>query len=306
MKIVAALGGNALLRRGEALSQDAQTRNAATAAAALAPLIGAHEIIVTHGNGPQVGLLALQAAAFKGAPMPLDVLSAESEGMIGYTLERELRQLMPSRRFATLLTQVAVDPRDPAFAHPTKPVGPVYDAAEAARVAAQTGWTMARDGQGMRRVVPSPAPQAILELDAITLLAEHGVTVTCAGGGGIPVAIGADCAIRGVEAVIDKDAASALLAEKTGADFLLMLTDVPAVMQDFGTPHARAIRRAGPEALAALAFAEGSMGPKVAAAIHLARLGKQAGIGALGDAARILAGEVGTLISADGGGLAYW
>lgn len=219
MKIVAALGGNALLRRGEALSQDAQTRNAATAAAALAPLIGAHEIIVTHGNGPQVGLLALQAAAFKGAPMPLDVLSAESEGMIGYTLERELRQLMPSRRFATLLTQVAVDPRDPAFAHPTKPVGPVYDAAEAARVAAQTGWTMARDGQGMRRVVPSPAPQAILELDAITLLAEHGVTVTCAGGGGIPVAIGADCAIRGVEAVIDKDAASALLAEKTGADF---------------------------------------------------------------------------------------
>jgi carbamate kinase len=282
MRIVAALGGNALIRRGEPLTVTTQRANLAAAARALAR---AHELIVTHGNGPQVGLLALQAAAYAaqehGTATPLDVLGAESEGMIGYLIEQALANLMPERRVATLLTQVEVDPADPAFGAPSKPIGPLYSDAEHARIKRMPGWHFARDGTQWRRVVSSPRPLRVLELGVIKLLLEHSVTVVCGGGGGIPV-LEREGRHFGVEAVIDKDHASGLLARELQADLLLLLTDVPGVGLDFGMPQEQWLSHATPASLAALDLSAGSMGPKVQAAVEFVEAtGRRAAIGRL-------------------------
>ncbi|MGB6229738.1 MAG: carbamate kinase, partial [Litorimonas sp.] len=208
MLVVAALGGNALLRRGEPLTAEAQRTNVAGAAAALAQIIRAgHRLVITHGNGPQIGLLALQGAAYKpDEAFPLDVLGAETDGMIGYMIEQALENALGhDRAVATLLTQIEVDPKDPAFDRPTKFIGPVYDKAEAERLAEARGWSIAADGAHWRRVVPSPMPMEIPDLRVLQLLLAQDVTLICAGGGGIPVVRRADGSLIGVEAVIDKD-----------------------------------------------------------------------------------------------------
>lgn len=303
MLIVAALGGNALLRRGEPMTGENQRANIRAAAAVLAQLVQAgHRLVVTHGNGPQVGLLALQAAATPDAPFPLDVLDAESAGMVGYVLQQELDNALPGHLVTTLLTQVRVDPQDPAFRQPTKPIGPVYDRAEAERLAAARGWTVAPDTDRWRRVVASPAPLEILEAPVLKLLLAQGVIPICVGGGGIPVVALPQGGLTGVEAVIDKDLASGLLARQLGADMLLMLTDVAAVYRDFGTPQARPLATVAADALSPADFPAGSMGPKVRAAVDFVRAtGGRAGIGRLEDAAAIVAGTAGTRISASGG-----
>ncbi len=297
MRIVVALGGNALLQRGEPMTAENQRRNIRVAAEALVPLAKDDQLIITHGSGPQVGLLALQAAA-SGEAYPLDILDAESEGMIGYLIEQELGNVLPGdRRCATLLTQIEVDANDPAFRHPSKPIGPVYEEVEAKRLAEQRGWKIGADGAGWRRVVASPKPQRILEIAVIELLVGQGVIVICAGGGGIPTVRRADGTMVGVEAVIDKDFASSLLALELKADALLMLTDVDGVYGDWGTPEARSIRRIAPDALDSFTFPPGTMGPKVSAAREfVTRTGGVAGIGALKDAKKILEGQAGTLI----------
>jgi carbamate kinase len=302
-RVVVALGGNALLRRGEPVSAQAQRDNIRRAAKALARLLEeGHQLIVTHGNGPQVGLLAMQGEAAGKAAFPLDVLGAETEGMIGYVLQQELdNAYQPAARFATLLTQIEVDPQDPAFAAPSKPVGSVYSEADAKRLAGQRGWSIAPDGppdgDAWRRVVASPKPVRILEIEVIRLLVDQGVVVICAGGGGIPVAQRADGSHVGVEAVIDKDHASALLAAELKADAFLMLTDVTAVFTDWGTPQQSALGDVTAKELAAMRFAAGSMGPKVQAACDFVnRTGGMAGIGALDDAADILAHRAGTRV----------
>jgi carbamate kinase len=298
MRIVAALGGNALLRRGEPMDAVTQRRNVGVAAAALAALAQEHELIVTHGNGPQVGLLALQADAFpEGGAYPLDVLGAESEGMIGYLLQQGLRNALPERDVATLLTQVVVDAADPAFHSPTKFIGPVYEERRARSLAAARAWTLRPDGRHWRRVVPSPEPRSIVELPTIRLLAEAGVLVVCTGGGGVPVVQDDRGALRGVEAVVDKDLAAALLAIQLGADRLLLLTDVPAVATDWATPEERPIARATPAELRALGLPSGSMGPKVEAASRFVEgTARCAMIGALAEAAEVLDGSSGTRI----------
>jgi len=306
MRIVVALGGNALLKRGEPMTDAAQRANVAVAATALAELAKQHQIVVAHGNGPQVGLLALQGAAYApDSPWPLDVLGAESEGMIGYLIEQELINALPEgAECATLLTRVEVDAEDPAFDRPTKPIGPVYTEEQADKLRASNPWTLVADGKsGFRRVVPSPEPRRIMGLKSIRLLVDNGITVICAGGGGIPVVRQADGSMEGVEAVIDKDRTSALLAEALGADALLMLTDVESVYRDWGTPEQTAIAAITPEELEAMDFAEGSMGPKVAAASSFVRAGGQmAGIGRLQDALAIIEGKAGTRVSGKGGG----
>jgi carbamate kinase len=302
MLIVAALGGNALLQRGQPMTAAIQRSNARTAAAALAQIAQAgHKLVVTHGNGPQVGLLALQQAAYRaGDPYPLDILDAGTEGMIGYLIEQELENALGHRTpVATLLTQVEVDPRDPAFRNPVKFIGPLYGEAEARAVAGQQGWAVARDGDGWRRVVASPEPVNIPDLGVLRLLLDHGVIVICTGGGGIPVAKRRDGALVGVEAVIDKDRASAFLATELGADALLMLTDVDAVYRGWGGPDAEPIRRMAPGEAAALDLPEGSMGPKVESACRFVLAGgAMAGIGALADTVAILRREAGTVICA--------
>jgi carbamate kinase len=299
MLIVAALGGNALLRRGEPLTAETQRSNVRMAAAALAEIVRAgHQLIVTHGNGPQVGLLALQGAAYKpDEAFPLDVLGAETEGMIGYLIEQELENaLSHDHAVATLLTQVVVDPQDPAFRAPTKFVGPVYTRAEAEERARVAGWAIAQDGDYWRRVVPSPKPLEIPDLRVLRLLLDQGVIVICAGGGGIPVVRRPDGSMIGVEAVIDKDAASALLAGDVGADALLLLTDVDAVYQDFGTQAATPIRKLTTEQGRALEVPKGSMRPKLHAACAFADRGGFAAIGRLADARAILDGTAGTRV----------
>jgi carbamate kinase len=300
MLVVAALGGNALLRRGEPMTAAAQRANARTAATALARIVRAgHRLVVTHGNGPQIGLLALQQAAYRPeVPFPLDILDAGTEGMIGYLIEQELENALGHRTpVATLLTQVEVDPHDPAFHNPTKFIGPLYQEAEARTIAGPRGWAIGRDGDGWRRVVPSPEPVAIPDLGVLRLLLDRGVIVICTGGGGIPVAKRHDGTLVGVEAVIDKDRASALLATELGADALLMLTDVDALYRGWGGPDAEPIRRITPGEAAALDLPGGSMGPKVDSACRFVRAGgTMAGIGALADAAAILRREAGTVI----------
>jgi carbamate kinase len=299
MRLVIALGGNALLRRGEPMTADAQRTNVRRAARALAPVVLGHQVVITHGNGPQIGLLALQQLSSTAPnPFPLDVLGAETEGMIGYLIEQELDNVLPSDKLvASLLTRVLVDRRDPAFAQPTKFVGPLYESAEADELGRRQGWLFRQDGTKWRRVVASPHPLEILEASVISLLVEQGVTVICAGGGGIPVIRQADGSEIGVEAVIDKDRASALLARLIGADGLVMLTDVAAVALDFGTPAARPIRHATPAMLAEFNFPAGSMGPKVEAACNFVNdTGGFAAIGALDQIEAILNGKAGTRI----------
>ncbi|WP_205697078.1 carbamate kinase [Conexibacter sp. SYSU D00693] len=278
MRVVAALGGNALLRRGEPLGVAAQRRNAALAALALAEVARDHELVVTHGNGPQVGLLALQAAALRDvAPSPLDVVGAESEGMVGYLLCQELGNVV-AQPVAGVLTQTLVDLDDPAFAVPTKPIGPA-------------------SSNGRRRLVASPEPLEVVEEPAIRALLHHGVLPICAGGGGVPVARGAeDGRLRGVEAVVDKDLAAALLADRLGADVLLLLTDVDGVYGDWGTPDSHRLERVTPAMLDAERFPAGSMGPKVEAARRFAQAGGRAAIGALEDAGALLRGTSGTQV----------
>lgn len=294
-----ALGGNALLRRGERPDAEPQRVNVERACASLAPLAHEHELVVTHGNGPQVGVLALESAAdpMLSQPFPLDPLGAETQGLIGYWLVQGLGNALPGRQVVALLTRCVVDLSDPAFAHPTKPVGPVYDEMEARRLAVERGWSVAPDGPACRRVVASPQPQRVVETSVIDQLVRSGVVVVCAGGGGIPVSEAPDGALTGVEAVIDKDLTAALLAEALGADALLLLTDVPAVETDFGHEGSVPIRRATTQELRARDFAVGSMGPKVEAACRFVeRTGGIAAIGALTDAAALLAGDRGTLV----------
>jgi carbamate kinase len=298
MLVVAALGGNALLQRGERLDADVQLANARMAAEALAGVAATNRLVITHGNGPQVGLLALQnEACTSSAPYPLDVLDAETEGMLGYVLEQQLGAHLPPERLASLLTQVVVDQADPAFDRPTKPIGPLYEEPEARRRAREQGWSIAWDGHGWRRVVASPEPQRIVELAAIRLLVDAGVTVVCVGGGGIPV-VETDRGLRGIEAVIDKDLSAALLARELGADALLLLTDVDGVYDGFGTPEARRIARATPDDLRTLSLPAGSMGPKVEAVCRFVESGGRLGaIGSLADADALLGGDAGTIVA---------
>ncbi|MCB0955382.1 MAG: carbamate kinase [Ilumatobacteraceae bacterium] len=297
--VVAAIGGNALLHRGQPPEIDIQRANVRDAAAVLATLAEGHRLVITHGNGPQVGLLARQSEALAGiAPVPFDVLAAESEGLIGYLLVEELSRHLGADRVSVVLTRVVVDGADPAFTHPTKPIGAVMDRTEAERLAAQHGWTIAADGEHWRRVVASPEPLEIVEHDAIDLLERAGQVVICAGGGGIPVRRGDDGVLAGVEAVIDKDLTSALVAERLTARDLLILTDVDAVHEAWGTAQARPIRHATPGQLRSQPWPSGSMGPKVEAACRFVeRTGGVARIGALGDAAAVLRGDAGTVVS---------
>ena len=301
MLVVAALGGNALLKRGEPLTSEVQRKNVQAAAISLAGIVRAgHDLVVTHGNGPQVGLLALQGAAYKpDEAYPLDVLGAETEGMIGYMIEQELENALGhDRPVATLLTQVVVDPKDPAFEKPTKFVGPVYDREEAERRAEGAGWSIAPDGDKWRRVVASPKPLEIPDMRVLKLLLDQGVVVVCAGGGGIPVLRREDGSMVGIEAVIDKDAASALLAGQLGADALLLLTDVDAVYRDFGTDQSTPLSELIVGEARALDMPAGSMGPKLQAACDFAEAGGISGIGRLQDALAILEGSAGTRVSA--------
>lgn len=307
MRIVIALGGNALLRRGEPLEAELQQRNIERAARAIAPLAQEHELVVTHGNGPQVGLLALQSAAYTDVKQyPLDVLGAESEGMIGYMLEQAFANELEERDVATLLTRIEVDENDPAFDRPTKPIGPVYEEAVARELAEQRGWSVVPDGDGYRRVVPSPRPRRIIEINTIRTLVHAGVLVVCAGGGGIPVIRVPSGDIVGVEAVIDKDHAAGLLARQLGADAYLMLTDVDAVYTDWNTPDQRAIAGASPDGLRRLDLPAGSMGPKVEAACAFVEGGGSfAAIGRLDDARGLVDGTAGTRVERCSGGLRY-
>jgi len=309
VRLVIALGGNALLKRGEPMTAHAQRANVRRACEEIAPICAGNEIVVSHGNGPQVGLLALQQAAYTGVePYPLDMLGAETEGMIGYVIEQELGNLLPKERpFATILSMTEVDPADPAFRNPTKPIGPVYGKEEADRIAAEKGWTFAPDGSAWRRVVPSPRPVRIFETRPVKWLLEKGTVVIFAGGGGIPTMFVDGNRLVGVEAVIDKDLASSLLAREVEADAFVMATDADAVYAGWGTPAARAIRRAHPDDLRKLPFPAGSMGPKVEAACDFAeRTGRPASIGALEEIGRILAGEAGTTISTAAPGLSWY
>ena len=297
MRVVVALGGNALLKRGQPLTAGNQRRNVAIAAKALAPLAHDYQLVISHGNGPQVGLLSLQSAAYEEVEeYPLDILGAQTEGMIGYMIEQELGNLLPMEEpLATILTMVEVDPDDPAFNNPTKPIGPVYSEQEAKIVAEQKGWNVAPDGEHWRRVVASPEPQRIFEMRPIHWLLENGATVICAGGGGIPTVYKPDGTLEGVEVVVDKDRASALLAFELDAGLLILATDTDGVYLDWGTEDARIINRATPEQMEQYEFEEGSMGPKVEAACgFVRRSGGRAVIGSLTDMQGMVAGTAGT------------
>ncbi|BBC40893.1 carbamate kinase [Photobacterium damselae subsp. piscicida] len=298
--VVVALGGNALLRRGEPLEAEIQRQNIATAAKTIAQIAEEYNVVLVHGNGPQVGLLALQGLEFKKvAPYPLDVLGSETQGMIGYMLMQELKNLLPEQNVSCMLTQMSVDPNDPAFADPTKPIGPVYDEAEAREMAEKYHWTVKPDGQYFRRVVPSPLPTGIIEKDAINTLIENDHLVICTGGGGIPVKH-ENGQLVGVEAVIDKDMSAAFLAKQLEADALLILTDADAVYLDWGKPTQKALSSTTPSELSQYTFDAGSMGPKIEASCEFIKQGgKLVGIGSLADGLRILKGERGTNIIAD-------
>jgi carbamate kinase len=304
MRLVIAIGGNALLRRGQKLSANNQRENVRRAAESIAKIAQGNELILVHGNGPQIGLLALQAAAYIPLePYPLDVLGAQTEGMIGYWLEQEIDNCLPAARtVATLLTRIEVDANDPAFAAPSKPIGPMYDQAQALRLSTEYGWAVSRDEMGFRRVAPSPEPLRIVNINPIVWLLEHDAVVICGGGGGIPVvAKGAGHALVGVEAVIDKDLCAALLAKELKADCLVILTDVDAVYLNWGTPEQEELSFATPSMLRGVSFAAGSMAPKVKAACQFAQLThKPAYIGAMEQVEAILNGEAGTRVALEG------
>jgi carbamate kinase len=303
MRVVVALGGNALLKRGEPMTAENQRINVRVAAPALAAVAREHQLVLSHGNGPQVGLLALQAAAYKDVdPYPLDILGAQTEGMIGYVLEQELGNAMPADvPLATILTMVQVDPEDPAFQDPTKFVGPIYSESDALALTNEKGWVFKPDGDHWRRVVPSPEPRTIFEIRPIRWLLEQGTVLICAGGGGVPTMFlpEASTTLVGVEAVIDKDLASELLARQVDADLYVMATDVDCVYADWGTPQQRPLAEVTVEELRALTFPAGSMGPKVEAACRFVeQTGGRAAIGALTQIQQIVDGEVGTQVVA--------
>jgi carbamate kinase len=304
MRIVVALGGNALLKRGEPMTHDVQRANIQVAARSLAPVAKKHQLVMAHGNGPQVGLLALQASAYKDVEAyPLDVLGAQTEGMIGYMIEQEMGNLLPFKvPFATILTMVEVDPKDSAFQNPTKFVGPVYEEEQANKLKQEKGWVFKLDGTKWRRVVPSPLPKRIFEIKPIKWLLDKGTIVICAGGGGIPTMY--DPAkkrwLTGIEAVIDKDLASELLAEEVEADLFVIATDVKGVFLDWGKPEQRMLTKITPGELKDHPFPAGSMGPKVAAAVQFVeKTGKRAAIGSLEDIEEIVAGKAGTNVVPD-------
>jgi carbamate kinase len=307
MRIVVALGGNALQRRGEPMTVEGQRENVAAACVALAPVAQEHELVITHGNGPQVGLLALQAASYdEVSNYPFDVLGAQTEGMIGYFIEQELGNLLPFEKpLATVVTMTEVDPADPAFENPTKFVGPVYSETDAQRLATERGWVVRQDGAAWRRVVPSPVPLRVFESRPIEWLLAQGCVVVCAGGGGIPTMYKPGTkTLVGVEAVIDKDWASAVVAEGLTADLLVIATDVDAVYLDWGTPEQAAVASAHPDALSEFGFPAGSMGPKVAAASRFASATrKPAVIGSLNDLTAMLAGTAGTRVDVTAHGI---
>lgn len=303
MRIVIALGGNALLRRGEKPDSATQIANVELAVQQLAPLAEEHEVVITHGNGPQVGVLALQSANDPNLTQPyaFDTLGAQTQGMIGYWLLQSLQNNLPGRQVASFVNQTLVLAGDPAFDNPTKFVGQVYNKEEAEELAKSRGWVMKADGEYFRRVVGSPKPQRVVETRLIRRMLDVGAVVVCAGGGGIPVIRNEKGKLQGVEAVIDKDLTAATLAEHLDADFLMILTDVPAVMENFGTPEQKEIHRASPAAMRAGGFPAGSMGPKVEAACRFVELtGDVAAIGQLSDAQKIIAGESGTIITPGG------
>jgi carbamate kinase len=303
-RVLIALGGNALLPRGLPPDADLQQAHVVTAAAAITEIAREHQVVVTHGNGPQVGMLALESADDHALtrPYPLDILGAQTQGMIGYLIAQALQNAFPERQVATLVTQTLVSVADPAFTDPTKFVGPVYTRDQADHVAEQRGWSIRRDGSAWRRVVPSPRPQRVVETPVIRMLVESGVTVVCAGGGGAPTVRDEETGwLRGVEAVVDKDLTSAVLAEALDVDALLLLTDVPGVMTGFGTPQQAVIAHTTPAQLRNQEFPAGSMGPKVNAVCRFVELtGKRAAIGTLESAAATLRGEAGTTITAGG------
>ncbi len=298
MRVVVALGGNALLVRGERADAAVQLHHVEAAARALAPLAAEHELVVCHGNGPQIGLLALESEADPSLtrPYPLDTLGAETQGMIGYWLAQTLRNAGVRKPVLAIVTQTVVDGADPAFAKPTKFIGPIYDRAQADRLAEQNGWTIAADGPHWRRVVPSPEPLRLVEQESIEQLVSSGTVVVCAGGGGAPVVDNGQ--LHGVEAVVDKDLTSAELAIALKADRLLLLTDVSAVMTDFGLPDAEPLRHLDLGELEHLTFPAGSMGPKIEACRRFVQAtGSMAAIGALADAEALLRGDAGTAIT---------
>lgn len=313
MRIVAALGGNALLRRGDKMTAERQRENVRAACRELAPIALDHELVISHGNGPQVGLLALQSAAYEAEAhvptYPLDVLGAQTQGMIGYMIELELGNLLPFEKpIATLLTMIEVDADDPAFESPSKFIGPVYNVDEAELLATSRGWRFKQDGDSYRRVVPSPRPKRVFELRQIRGLLTHGCVVVCAGGGGIPTVYLPERQLTGVEAVIDKDHASGLLARQLEAEFFVMATDVDAAYVDWAKPTQRAIRRAHPGALREIQeqFPDGSMRPKVVAACEFAEAtGARAAIGTLTDIAEMIQGERGTIVTTDISGIEF-
>jgi carbamate kinase len=303
MRLVVALGGNALLERGQLPDADAQESNVRRAIESLAPLAAEHELLITHGNGPQVGLLALQSAKDPSLtrPYPFDALGAETQGLIGYWLLQALQNALPGRQVACFITQTLVSAADPAFANPTKFVGPVYTEADAKRLAEERSWTVKPDGSSWRRVVPSPTPHRVVETPIIRQVLSNGAIVVCAGGGGVPVVRGPLGQLQGVEAVVDKDLTASLLAEALDADGLLLLTDVPVVEANFGTPQAEPIHRETPAGLRSRDFPDGSMGPKVSAVCRFVEMtGNFAAIGALADSTAILDGKAGTIVTPNG------
>lgn len=299
MRIVIALGGNALLQRGQPMTAENQRTNIRLAAERIAAVTPGNQLVIAHGNGPQVGLLALQSAAYTAVdPYPLDVLGAETEAMIGYVIEQELGNILPfEQSFATLLTMIEVDPKDPAFQNPTKPIGPVYDKETAEKLAAENGWSIAPDGDKYRRVVPSPRPKRIFEIRPIRTLVEQGCIVICAGGGGIPTMYGEDGKLHGAEVVIDKDLAASLLAKELDADLLVIATDVDGVYTGWGTPEQTKLGTVTVADVVAMNLPAGSMGPKVAAACEFAsQTGNEAVIGSLADIDKIVSGAAGTRV----------
>lgn len=302
MRIVIALGGNALLKRGEPLSAENQLNNVRIASQQMAGIVDGNEVVIAHGNGPQVGLLALQGASYKDVETyPLDVLGAETEGMIGYLIQQEMGNQLPIETpLATILTQVEVSADDPAFNNPTKPIGPVYDKETAEKLVKDKGWSIAPDGDKFRRVVPSPRPKRIFEIRPVKWLLEQGSVVICAGGGGIPTCYDKDGKLHGIEAVIDKDLCSALLAEQLVADCLIIATDVNGVYLNYGKDNQQKITQANPEELLKKDFPAGSMAPKVQAACEFVqKTGKKAIIGSLEEIEEMLKGQAGTIISSD-------